>query len=274
MLCAIRLGVHTEQVRSSSAPRPLDWAPPSDAHECSLEGVMVGDPEFEPSAVRLASEFIRQYVDATPDTRLGLVSPLFPPLFDQDLSQEEKSRVLSRIFSLAAQRLIMSDYRRFRQSSIQFNTLLRIAQEVGSANFCELSLDSDSIPQQATLVASTHEHRLLPPGAKLFHLPLNWGEALQTLRRIRKEHPAALTRRLVIENIFRSNQVGRARRLCQRIRSLFCGTDIAVVVNRDFRLANMLKSLQRKFHFEVLLLRDPRPPTALQDNFPGVLRSL
>lgn len=173
-----------------------------------------------------------------------------------------------------AQRLIVSDYRRSRQTSIRFYPLRQIAEALGSANFCKVSLDPDSLPQQSTLVVWPHVHRLVPPGVKIFYLPLIGGEGLESLRRIRRQHPAALTGRLVIENLFRSNQVGQARRLCQRICSPNLRTDVVVVVHRDFRLATMLRSLQRKYNFQVLLLRVPRPPIALQDNFPGVLRLL
>ena len=213
MLCSLRAGVPVTMERNYTAKRSVATPSAVLVKEEPLEGLSVSSPEFSPLAIRLASEFIRSYCNSAPYVRLGLLAPVFPPLFDQTLEDSDKSRELSRIFNLAAQRQMMADFRRHRRTSIHFPLLRQIAADLGSANFCTVTIDADSLPRQTVILATTEAHRNLPQHVKVYQVPLSWSEALNSLRQIRKENPAALTCRIVIENVFRSLDTGRAKRV-------------------------------------------------------------
>lgn len=273
MLCAARMGVQAAAHPRGSVHLSVQPTVPSlEDQQIALEGLQIDQPEFEASAIHLAGQFIRRYAESTPHARLPMQAPWFAPLLGANLPQEEVARILSRIFNQAAQHEIVYDYRHNQRTAISYPLLRQIATALGHANLCTIEVDPGSLPVRSLLVASTEAHRVLPPGANLCHLPRDWVSALRTLRQIRATRVAALTGRVVVENIFRSMAIGRARRLCQQLRSLFGRTPVVVIVHRNYELASRLRSLQAKYRIQVLLLRDPESPTALQDNFPSLFR--
>ena len=126
-------------VRAEAIPQPI--AQPLlaiDDRENELEGIELHQPQFSEAAQRLAGEFIRLYTEASPHTRLGLRAPLVAPLFAASISRDEASYRFNGVFNRAARQQVSRDFRRYHRSGISFHLLLHVAQDLGTANFCEV----------------------------------------------------------------------------------------------------------------------------------------
>ena len=275
MFCAIRHGVEYEVKRQPAAHNILPSVQePSDlqVRQDAIFGVLASEPPFFSAAIRLVEAYLRQYSVSTPLQRLSLEAPLLPALFDPNHPQEYIDSTISRIFSLATRDFLLRDYRRNRHPSLSFNLLLRLGQELGSANFGTVTLTRSLIPERRIILITTVQNRILPEGVLSYLLPAAWTAAFELLREVQRSNPSSLIGRVVIENLIRSPQVGRIRRVYRKVRTIFCNTRITFIIFNDKLLASRVASLN-KYKCDVLNLPKPRDPAALINTFPHILDS-
>ena len=173
---------------------------------------------------------------------------------------------------MAARHFLLRDYRQNRHSSLSFNLLLRLGQAIGSDNFGTVTLNRSLIPERKIILLSTFRNRVVPDGVQFHLLPSAWTEAFELLREVRRTNTASMVGRVVIENLIRSPQVGRIKKIYKHIRTIFCNTNITLIIFHNKLLAQRVRSLNN-YNCDVLNLPNPLVPDALINTFPHILDS-
>ena len=271
--CAARHGVIMTINRPCSR-LPLSL-PTSIEPEIHLEGMKLNDPDVAKSIEKI----IIVYLSMTHVPQTGLsarmhpesLAPVFAPFFDQEIPQIDKNSMLSQLFLKATQTFVWSN-----RHAIKDSCLLTAAEHLGSANFCELTPPNNSwLPPKTIVLISRTQIAINFPQTQTFTIPAKQTivQSLSSCASIRKQIRAKHTLRVVLLNMFSSNQAQIIKRLAQQIRSLFCTTEIHIITSENKAIAARIRTITRKYHFTSHFIRQVTPFTDLPQLCPSAFNA-
>lgn len=152
---------------------------------------------------------------------------------------------MDKIFNRVAHKVIRPRTKEFATYMYK-PIVLEAAKKLGGANFVEINVEDTvfTVKDIVIFASASATYIELPDAVRNYQISSNFKVALDQLRNIRHRHPAAVTARLLVHDVIRTELIGRTKCIIRKIRALFAKTNI-IFLTSSWRTSVIIEKIQK-----------------------------